>query len=185
MAAACHPVLKAYVDPRLSRIAEAWVGFPVEVRCFPSDTWRLVVAERDAWYGDWPDQTTIGFAESDADRIWFDSRICGQLATLDARSGVPDPELDPSLDLADAIANLSHEIAHIDDPDGDEAETECAAVQRAAWTAMQLGASAQEARSLAERYWRLSYPENFAEYRTDECRNGGELDEHPNTSRWP
>ena len=171
------------VEPRLARVASDWVGFPVDVRCFPEREWVAVAAESDAWYGDFPEPPPGGFADVDYDRIVL-GPACELLSDFD---GEWEPSLseEDGIALADAIGLLAHEIAHLDDGDLGEAEAECAAVQRLAWTARQLGASAAYARGLARTYWREWYPENDEEYLSDECRDGGGLDEHPGTSVWP
>jgi hypothetical protein len=90
----------------------------------------------------------------------------------------------PSNDEIIAVHVLAHESYHLF---GilDEARTECMSVQNTARTAEMLGATATQARSLAERYWTEFYPRLPNEYRSNDCRDGGSLDRHPATSDWP
>jgi hypothetical protein len=51
----------------------------------------------------------------------------------------------------------------------DEAQTECHAVQSLAWTAEQLGATAEQGRALTERYLQTGYLRLPARYRSGGC----------------
>jgi hypothetical protein len=175
----------ARIEPRLSRVAAEWTGYPVEVRCFPDDEWQLAANEHQAWYGDEPDDTLIGFADSDENLIVVGPDVCEPLDLVRAGDRAPDAGSVAAEALADAVVWLGHEIVHIDDPDADEATAECVGMQRAAWTAVRLGIARADGQRLARTYWRETYPDQFEDYRSEECRDGGDLDEHPNTARWP
>ena len=60
----------------------------------------------------------------------------------------------------------------------DEAAAECQAMQRDAAMARELGASPAAAAALAASYWRIDYPRMPDDYRSGECRPGGQMDEH-------
>ena len=48
-----------------------------------------------------------------------------------------------------------------------------------------LGAPAAYARELALNFWQYGYPTDDAVYHTQLCHDGGPLDAHPQSSRWP
>jgi hypothetical protein len=83
-----------------------------------------------------------------------------------------------------AVNVLSHEAWHLRGV-RDEAAAQCYALQTNADTALQLGASADEARAIAAFVNRRIQPALPAEYRTADCRNGGRLDLHPERAAWP
>jgi hypothetical protein len=78
---------------------------------------------------------------------------------------------------------LTHEAMHMRGIT-DEAQTECAALQRDHQTAVLLGANADEARVLARRYLLTIYPQMPDAYRSGECRPGGAMDERLENSPW-
>jgi hypothetical protein len=83
-----------------------------------------------------------------------------------------------------AVHVIAHETMHLADV-VDEASADCVAVQLDAFVAMQLGAGATFARSLAQEYWRLYYPAQDPRYRSAECRDGGALDLFRDRTGWP
>jgi hypothetical protein len=89
----------------------------------------------------------------------------------------------PSDDEVIAVHVLTHESMHMRGMT-DEAEAECAAVQRDARTARLLGADAAAATALAHRYWTQMYPQMPDGYRSGYCSAGGSLDEHLPDAPW-
>lgn len=89
----------------------------------------------------------------------------------------------PSPDQIIAVHVLTHESMHMRG-EFSEAAAECEAMQRDAWTARDLGASPSDAAALAVAYWRIDYPRMPDDYRSGNCRPGGELDEHL-ADGWP
>ena len=83
-----------------------------------------------------------------------------------------------------AIHVLGHESMHLAGV-VDEATADCLAMQLDALVAMQLGASATFARTLARDYWAQYYPAQEPAYRSPECRNGGALDLFRADGGWP
>ncbi len=75
-----------------------------------------------------------------------------------------------------AVHVLTHEAMHLAGL-RNEAEAECAAVQRNAATARLLGADPAEASTLSRRYWEIGYSRMPPQYTSGECRPGGALDE--------
>jgi hypothetical protein len=82
-----------------------------------------------------------------------------------------------------AVHVLTHEAMHMAGIT-DEARAECLAMQRDAKTARLLGASPQQAAKLARRYWREFYPRMNDDYRSAECRPGGQLDQASPDAPW-
>ena len=105
--------------------------------------------------------------------------VCGHLANyLDGHQALP------SADEVIAVHVLAHESYHLFGIE-DEARTECMSVQNTARAAELLGATATQAQALAERYWTDFYSRLPDDYRSTECRDGGGLDRHPQSSDWP
>ena len=65
-----------------------------------------------------------------------------------------------------------------------EAHAECEAVQRDAWTARLLGATAEQGQALASSYWREVYPRMNQTYRSSDCAAGARLDERLEHAPW-
>jgi len=89
----------------------------------------------------------------------------------------------PSDDEVIAVHVLTHESMHMRGRT-DEADAECAAVQRDAMTARLLGADPAAASALARRYWTQMYPQMPDGYRSGGCAAGGPLDEHLPDAPW-
>jgi hypothetical protein len=91
---------------------------------------------------------------------------------------------DPSEAEVIAVHVLAHESEHLA---GfiDEAVAECRSVQTTEQAAVLLGSTAAQARALAVRYASEVYPRMPDDYRSDQCRDGGRMDLHPDSSRWP
>jgi hypothetical protein len=83
-----------------------------------------------------------------------------------------------------AVHVLTHEAMHLA---GRliESDADCAAMQRDAWTAQQLGATTEQGQRLAETYWREVYPRMPDAYTSVECAPGELLDESPDDGLWP
>jgi hypothetical protein len=82
-----------------------------------------------------------------------------------------------------AVHVLAHEAMHVAG-ETDEAVAECRAVQRDAELARRLGASPEDARELARRYYREVYPHLREGYVDGGCAPGGVLDERRDTPPW-
>jgi hypothetical protein len=89
----------------------------------------------------------------------------------------------PSQDEIVAVHVLSHESRHMAGTTN-EADADCQAMQRDAWTARLLGASDKEALELARSYWRTVYPRMPDDYRSGACAPGAALDEHLPDAPW-
>jgi hypothetical protein len=89
----------------------------------------------------------------------------------------------PSDDEVVAVHVLTHESMHMRGITN-EADAECAAVQRDEETAQLLGADPASARLLARLYWLEDYPRMPTSYTSPDCHPGGALDEHLPTAPW-
>jgi hypothetical protein len=83
-----------------------------------------------------------------------------------------------------AVDVLSHESWHLRGVI-DEAETECRSLQTMAWTAQQLGATAEQGRAMALAQFDGTYQEMPEQYRSGACAEGGALDLRPDDPRFP
>jgi hypothetical protein len=83
-----------------------------------------------------------------------------------------------------AVDVLAHESWHLHGVI-DEGVTECRSLQTMAWTAQQLGATAEQGRALARAQYTGSYGQMPQAYRDRRCEDGGELDLRPDDRRFP
>ena len=83
-----------------------------------------------------------------------------------------------------AVDVLAHESWHLRGVI-DEAETECRSLQTIAWTAQQLGATAEQGRAMARAEYTGAYEEMPEAYRSAACADGGALDLRPEDERFP
>jgi hypothetical protein len=83
-----------------------------------------------------------------------------------------------------AAKTLAHESFHLRGF-ASEATAECYAVQNTAFVAERLGTDADTARRLQTWIFLEGYPNLPDEYRSGECRDGGELDLRPQSTAWP
>jgi hypothetical protein len=83
-----------------------------------------------------------------------------------------------------AVDVLAHEAWHLRGVI-DEGETECRSLQTMAWTAQQLGATAEQGRALARAQYDGAYHDMPEPYRHGGCVDGGPLDLRPDDPRFP
>jgi hypothetical protein len=172
------------IEPELSdSVSEFALHTPagVEVRCWSTREWRFVRKEWGTYVGT---GDLLGFVHGAQLRTSVAPRICKQLARFVYRRERPSDEIS-LLRMSEAVAVLSHESEHIRNRRGDEATTECHAMQRMRRLARIMGASKTYADLLAGTYWTELYEFNLPEYRTAACRDGGPLDLHPDSGVWP
>jgi len=111
------------------------------------------------------------------DQARLDRAICAALGRL-ARGGSVRPEA-----AALAVEALAHEAYHLSGIQ-DEAATQCYGLQAMRFVAARLGVTP----ALGHEYVRLAvarYPALPEQYRSDQCRERGTLDLHPETGVFP
>jgi hypothetical protein len=151
-------------EARLSAIASAIAGRDVKVRC-PGIGGR--VFSWDTVEG----SVRVDAAGRPADEARLRAFTCRELDALaegrraDALACGPGPAC---ADLALAVDVLAHESFHLAGVI-DEAATECHAVQTLAWTAEQLGATAEQGAALTRRYLQTGYLRLPNRYRSATC----------------
>jgi hypothetical protein len=180
------PTGDSRVEPILGRVADTLaedLPHSIEVRCWSSGDWPGVVDEMSAYTGERITEETLGFAAPDLVRVHLSPLTCERLGEIAYERKLPAAGEEVTA-LADSVVTLAHEAMHVAWVD-EEAEAECLGAQFADETAVELGASKDYARKLARRYWERMYPLLPEEYRSPECRDGGELDIHPTSSVWP
>ena len=109
----------------------------------------------------------------------YKRHVCHNLASY-ASGG----QARPTDDEVSAVHLIAHESMHVAGLRV-EAETECHAVQMSHQVAEFLGATPAQARALQERYFADFYPRLRNDYRSGECREGGEYDIHPERAEFP
>jgi hypothetical protein len=178
------------LERRLGSAAGMLVGGPVSVECEPVSVW----SERERETGD-PEYRLGGYVDEGESTIHLAPRVCFALDAL-YRRGAGDlrclrpmlrlrvPVCPPRIfELADAIETVAHEAMHVRGI-GSEAVATCYGIQQAARIGIEaFGLGAAGARRLAA--VELRFVERPPEYRSRECRAGGELDLAPDTPGWP
>jgi len=157
-------------ERRLAKIASSLAGKNVSVHCQDG-------AEAFVDAG-----SELGWVPFDANgvpepRTLIKREQCKLLKAYDK-----DPS-DPTWDEAVAVHVLTHESMHMRGERSEEI-AECEAVQRDALTAQGLGATPEQARALAVKYWTQVYPRMPDDYITGACSPGGTLDEHLVSAPW-
>jgi hypothetical protein len=173
-------------EERLSAIASQIAGREVRVSC-PGPIGRLFgwdIVEGSVRFGadGKPyDETKIrkqSCAELDA---LAEGRRREELECT-ARARIPCGPHGPETVMA--VDVLAHESWHLHGV-MDEGVTECRSLQTMAWTAQQLGATAEQGRALAQAQYDGPYQQMGEAYRDGRCQDGGELDLRPDDEQFP
>ena len=171
------------VEPRFSRVAATLSGVPATVvRCWSRADWVALIAERSAYTGGAVDLRADGFV-SEATRVNLAPRMCERLVRFVYQAHRP-ARGKAKLQLANTVLTLGHETVHVA-PGGNEAVATCYGLQRMRRAGVLLGAPRAYADSQAELAWSGLYPYGLAKYHSRECKDGGQLDLNPRSSRWP
>ncbi len=164
-------VVRANLDNRLAHAASKLIGIQVKVNCQTLTGSTLDLGNELGWVAWGPD----GRPEH---KTLIKHQQCNDLqAYLDSNKRHPTDA------QVQAVHVLTHESMHMAG-NTSEAVAECYATQHDTQLAELLGASPDEARELAARYWRFFYPRMPDGYTTADCRPGGSLDLHLPTPAW-
>jgi hypothetical protein len=173
-------------ERRLSEIASQIAGRDVRVSC-PGPLGRLL--GWDIVEG----SVRFGADGKPADETKIRKQSCAELDALAERQRAKELECTGRTAIACgrngretvmAVDVLSHESWHLHGVI-DEAETECRSLQTIAWTAQQLGATAEQGRAMALAQYTGAYREMPPAYRSAGCVDGGPLDLRPGDKRFP
>jgi len=157
-------VLHARLEDRLEDAATQVAGGPVGVHCqTPGETWTDAGAE-------------LGYVRWGPDGVPERKTLITYGACADLRSWLSSDKRNPRLEQVVAVHVLTHETMHMVGLT-DEAQAECAAMQRDARMAQALGATPAQAQALDHRYWVDVYPRMPDGY-TGGCGAGAPWDEH-------
>jgi hypothetical protein len=169
------------VVPEFGRVASRLAGHRVEVRCWSRSDWPRLLREVRELSVSRLDERTAGFTPVGGSRINLGPDGCAALGAL--VFGHARPSGSDSILYAAGVEVLSHESQHARGF-ADEAVTECRGIQMLRSTAAALGVSEPLAAHLAEVFW-SHYDDEPEGYSTPRCHDGGPLDLHPSSSRWP
>jgi hypothetical protein len=162
-------------EPRLADGIRAVSGIESSVRCWTKPGWRRL--EQIMHRG------LSGLADVGTYEIHLHPFACQGVEYLLAGNR---PETgDAALFVADGLVVLTHEGTHFTSAGSNEAVVECRAMQNAHLVAARLGIDEDYARRLATLYWERAYPRDDPVYGSPECRDGGTMDVHPESSDWP
>jgi hypothetical protein len=175
---------RSRVNFRLSHIVTALAHRSAAVFCYSAADWE---ARRSEWEARWPWLGELGpwraYTPRGTATVHLSPAICSQLAKL-AESRAPVWRDDWPDALAWSTYVLAHEAAHVSGVTS-EAKADCHGMQSIAKAAVMLGRTNAEAAYLATLYWKHWYPWQIPDFRSSECRNGGQLDLHPRRASWP
>jgi hypothetical protein len=171
-------------ETALGRIASVIAGRGVTVECAGAFATLTDVSSRDGSVEFGPDNTPADEAKlSGATCARLRSFLAGDVPGLECLAVEADCSEEAER-AAVAVNVLSHEAWHLRGV-RNEAAAQCYALQTNADTALQLGASPDEAAAIASWVDRRVQPALPSEYRTSECRDGGPLDLQPERTAWP
>lgn len=148
--------VRVRLESRLEEAASAITGAPVAVHCQAFGE-AFVDAGQE-----------LGYVKFGPDGVPERATLIKRQQCSDLRDYVGGDHADFSHEQAVAVHTLTHEAMHMSGLT-DEAETECAAVQRNAEMARLLGAEPADAQRLAVYYWDNVYPRMPDDYRTADC----------------
>jgi hypothetical protein len=170
------------IGPLYGRLAGEIARNNTEVRCWSREDWPRLMREEHAVAGISVPPDVRGLTGIGSKRINLSPTACRELDGLAYDDEQPGASAAKLL-LAYGVAALAHEAQH---RAGivEEDVAECYGLQRLRDAALSLGADPPYADELATVYWG-DYGHISPEYTSPECRDGGELDLHPTTSRWP
>ena len=162
--------LHARLEHTLQHAASQVAGEPVHVDCQTSgQTWMDAGAE-------------LGYVKWGPGGVPEHRTLLKYDPCTDLRSWLSSNKNDPRLDQVIAVHVLTHETMHMVGIT-DEAQAECAAMQRDAAMAVALGATPAEGQTLAHRYWLEVYPRMPDGY-TGGCGPDSAWDEHLAAPPW-
>jgi hypothetical protein len=154
----------------------------VNVYCWSSEDWAR---KAEAWPSDelGPLTPWRSYTSPETANVELAPNVCTELERLRGRAE-PIWKSSDRRAAAWTVESVAHESVHVSGIH-DEAKAECYGMQHVPLAAVYLGLTPKEGRFLARLYWRDWYPRAPLRYRSRECRDGGALDRHPRSSRWP
>ena len=165
------------VVPTFASIASTLARKRAEVRCWSTHDWPRLVREEKEYSVSRVDERAVGITSLTARRINLHPKVCATLRQLASHEHVEVRR------AAFAVQVLAHEAQHAAGV-ADEATADCYGMQSIARTAQLLGLGRAYGDRLATAYWRR-WPALPKIYRSPQCRNGGRLDLHRSSARWP
>ena len=170
------------IDPVFTDAASLVADKEVEARCWAPADWRRLMVEERAYTRGKVNASVLGFASAGGERLNLAPQICHALGRLAYRDARPTARAQ-TFALALAVATLAHESVHASGI-ADERAAECHGLQWLARTAEKIGVDRGYAERLADVYW-AHYDRLPMMYRSNECRDGGELDLDRGSSSFP
>jgi hypothetical protein len=172
------------IEPLYTRVASDLAGRDVEVRCWSEADWADRSDEVAEWtHGEMRPGGWTAYVSWDHERANLSPELCRTLGAWAYERHWPDDRWEV-FNFAWSVKVLAHEAQHLRGIDS-EAKADCYGLQEMPTVARGLGLGEEAARSLAEYAWQYIYPRAPDDYRSAECRDGGDLDLHPDSSVWP
>jgi hypothetical protein len=171
------PTRASHRNPRYGQAAGSLVEQRTEVRCWSQRDWRRLLREATLVSGTpFRVADTGGFTMIGGGTVNLAPFVCGLLDAL-VYGRVRPRDRDRLIAMSFGVSALAHEAFHRAGTI-DEATTECYGMQRIFFLARELDVPGGYARELARAAWQ-TYETLPPEYRSPECRSGGELDIDP------
>jgi hypothetical protein len=168
----------SHVEPRFTRAAGEVAEKEVEVRCWAGADWRQLLRQMKLFGASL--HGVDGFAIVGGGRVHLSPQVC---AWIDGATQGRDAGEAAQSRWGYGLLALAHEAQHSQGV-ADEAEATCYALQTAPELTHALEIGPARIERLVEVFW-TEFNALPPEYRSPECRAGGELDLHPGDGRWP
>jgi hypothetical protein len=170
-------------QPDYAELATPVAGRKVRVYCWPAERWAPVFQQYATLRGD-EELSLKGLADVAKGRIDLEPGVCSGLRRYVRRNRPIELSFE-NFTLAEAIVVLTHQAEHFASPSASEAERECFAVQHVRPFVRAAGWGPGYQTELALHAWDLGYTQLPPQIRAPQCRNGGQLDRHPDSDAWP
>lgn len=170
------------LEDDLSAIAASVAEGRARVHCWREEDWAPLAEHYALLFRD--EFWLAGLASPPLDRIDLAPSVCDPLRRFFRTRYSPLLNLQ-SYELAEAIVTLAHEAEHLRTPGESEAVVECHALQRVRALVKAAGRRRVYQDEMAGLAWEVGYPQQFADYRTSDCRDGGPLDLRSGSRVWP
>lgn len=130
--------------------------------------------------------THAGFVKSDSAGVAANSAALSRDTCEALGTWLASGRSRPSDAQVAAVGVLAHEAGHLrEGGQFHEATVECWGAQHVEEFAFEMGASAEQAWALAQRYWQAVHPRLNERYRTPQCAENEAMDATPGDNHWP
>lgn len=166
-----------------AELASPIAGGEARVYCWSGEAWGAFGGQYATVRGD-EEISLKGLADTAGSRIDLDPGVCTALRGYVRRYRPPALSFE-NFQLAEALVVLAHHAKHLESPSTPETDVECFAVQQVRPFIRAAGWGPEYQTELALQAWELGYTQLPPQAQTPDCRNGGPLDQNPDSDAWP